>query len=91
MRLNLRSFGSMLDPETCRRMGMGAGIVWAAGVVFLGISLAHLGRRGGRARAAPLSVTMLLSVVLPHGVGVSPDGTLMPVTRSDLLVVYRQK
>jgi len=64
MRLNLRSVGSMLDPETCRRMGMGAGIVWAAGVMFLGISLAHLGRRGGRARAAPLSVTMLLSVVL---------------------------
>ena len=29
--------------------------------------------------------------VRSHGVGVSPDGTLMPATRSDLLVVYRQK
>lgn len=65
MWLNLRSFGPVLDPITYNRMGIGAGIVSAAGVVFLGIALAHLGRRGGRASAALLSVTMLLSVVLP--------------------------
>jgi len=29
--------------------------------------------------------------VRSHEVGVGPDGTLMPATRSDLLVVYRQK
>lgn len=65
MWMNLRSFRSVLDPETASRMSMGAGMVSAAGVVFLAIALAHLGRRGGRMSAALLSVTMLLSVVLP--------------------------
>lgn len=65
MWLNLRSFGDVLDPITRSRMGLGAGIVSAAGVVFLGIALAHLGRRGGRTSAALLSTTMVLSVVLP--------------------------
>jgi hypothetical protein len=65
MWMNLRSFGSVLDPETASRMSIGAGMVSAAGVVFLAIALAHLGRRGGRMSAALLSVTMVLSVVLP--------------------------
>src|SRR5688572_21999968 len=65
MWLNLRSFGSVLDPITYDRMAIGAGIISAAGVVFLGIALAHLGRRGGRTSAALLSVTILLSVAMP--------------------------
>jgi hypothetical protein len=48
MWLNLGSFGDVLDPETARRMSIGAGILSATGVVFLGIGIAHLGRRGGR-------------------------------------------
>lgn len=65
MWLNLRNFGDVLDPLTRSRMGMGAGIVSIAGVVFLAVGLAHLGRRGGRTSAALLSLTMVLSVVLP--------------------------
>ncbi len=65
MWLNLRSFGDVLDPITRSRMGLGAGIVSAAGVVFLAIALAHLGRRGGRMSAALLSTTAVLSVALP--------------------------
>jgi len=65
MWLNLRSFGGVLDPITHRRMSIGAGIISAAGVVFLGIALAHLGRRGGRLSAGLLSGTIMLSVALP--------------------------
>lgn len=65
MWLNLRSFGDVLDPLTRSRMSLGAGIVSAAGVIFLGLGVAHLGRRGGRMSATLLSVTMVLSVALP--------------------------
>jgi len=65
MWLNLRGFGGVLDPLTRNRLAVGAGIVSAAGMVFLFIALSHLGRRGGPASAALLSTTMVLSVALP--------------------------
>ncbi len=65
MWLNLRSFGDVLDPITRNRMGLAAGAISAAGLVFLGVGLAHLGRRGGRTSATLLSVTMVLSVAVP--------------------------
>ena len=65
MWLNLGSFGNVLDPETARRMSIGAGILSAAGVVFLGLGTAHIGRRGGRLSAAVLFVTVLVSLAGP--------------------------
>jgi Type I phosphodiesterase / nucleotide pyrophosphatase len=65
MWMNLRSFGPVLDAETRNEMMVGATIVSIAGLVFLTIGLAHLGRRGGRMSAAVLSITMALSVVTP--------------------------
>lgn len=65
MWLNLRGFGDVLDPITRDRMAFGAALVSAAAVVFLGLGLAHLGRRGGRVSAAILSATMVLSVAAP--------------------------
>ena len=65
MWLNLRGFGDVLDPVTRDRMFLGAVLVTAAAVIFLGLGLAHLGRRGGRISAAILSTTMVLSVVAP--------------------------
>ena len=65
MWLNLRGFGEMLDPVTRDRMFVGASLVTGAAVIFLGLGLAHLGRRGGRISAAILSTTMVLSVVAP--------------------------
>jgi hypothetical protein len=65
MWLNLLGFGGVLDRETRDRMFVGATLVTAAGVVFLILGIAHLGRRGGRISAAILSVTMVLSVVSP--------------------------
>ena len=52
MWLNLRGFGDVLDPITRDRMFVGAALVTAAAVLFLGLGLAHLGRRGGRVSAA---------------------------------------
>ena len=46
-------------------MFIGATLVTAAGVVFLILGLAHLGRRGGRVSATILSTTMVLSVAAP--------------------------
>jgi hypothetical protein len=65
MWLNLRGFGDVLDPVTRDRMFVGASLVTAAAVIFLGLGLAHLGRRGGRVSAAILSTTMVLSVAAP--------------------------
>jgi predicted AlkP superfamily phosphohydrolase/phosphomutase len=65
MWLNLLGFGEFLDRETRDRMFVGATLVTAAGLVFLILGLAHLGRRGGRASAGVLSITMVLSVVTP--------------------------
>jgi hypothetical protein len=65
MWLNLRGFGDVLDPITRDRMFLGAVLVTAAAVIFLGLGLAHLGRRGGRISAAILSTTMVLSVGAP--------------------------
>jgi hypothetical protein len=65
MWLNLLGFGDVLDRETRDRMFLGATLVTAAGVVFLILGLAHLGRRGGRISATLLSATMVLSVIAP--------------------------
>jgi hypothetical protein len=65
MWLNLRGFGDVLDPLTRDRMFLGAALVTAAAVIFLGLGLAHLGRRGGRVSAAILSITILLSLAAP--------------------------
>jgi len=65
MWLNLRSFGSVLDLETTRRMAAGAIVTTAAATVFLMIGLAHINRRGGRASATILVLTALMSVVMP--------------------------
>ena len=65
MWLNLRGFGDVLDPITRDRMFNGAALVTAAAVIFLGLGLAHLGRRGGRISAAILSTTIVLSVAAP--------------------------
>jgi hypothetical protein len=63
--LNLRSFGSVLDVETTRRMAAGAIVITAAAVVFLMIGVAHINRRGGRASATILVLTALMSVIMP--------------------------
>jgi hypothetical protein len=65
MWLNLLGFGDVLDPVTRDRMFLGASLVTAAAVIFLGLGLAHLGRRGGRVSATILSITILLSVAAP--------------------------
>jgi predicted AlkP superfamily phosphohydrolase/phosphomutase len=65
MWLNLLGFGEFLDRETRDRMFVGATLVSAAGIVFLILGLAHLGRRGGRVSATMLSITMLVSVATP--------------------------
>src|SRR5262245_4824129 len=65
MWLNLRGFGDVLDPITRDRMFIGAASVTAAAVIFLGLGLSHLGRRGGRISAAILSATMVASVTAP--------------------------
>lgn len=65
MWLNLLGFGEFLDRETRDRMFVGATLLSAAGIVFLILGLAHLGRRGGRVSAAILSITMVLSVATP--------------------------
>jgi hypothetical protein len=65
MWLNLRGFGDVLDPITRDRMFIGASCVTAAAVIFLGLGLSHLGRRGGRISAAILSLTMVASVTAP--------------------------
>lgn len=65
MWLNLRGFGDVLDPMTRNRMFLGASLVTGAAVVFLGLGIAHLGRRGGRISATLLCVTMAASVAAP--------------------------
>ena len=65
MWLNLLGFKDFLDRETRDRMFVGATLVTAAGLVFLILGLAHIGRRGGRVSAAILSITMVLSVATP--------------------------
>lgn len=65
MWLNLRGFGAVLDPLTRERLALGAGLVTVSAVIFLGLGLAHLGRRGGRISAAILSLTMVCSVAAP--------------------------
>ena len=65
MWLNWRGFGDVLDPLTRDRMFLGAVYVTAAAVIFLGLGIAHLGRRGGRISATILVTTMVLSVAAP--------------------------
>lgn len=65
MWLNLIGFRDVLDPVTRDRMFAGASLVSAAAVIFLGLGLAHLGRRGGRISGALLSVTIALSLAAP--------------------------
>lgn len=65
MWLNLRGFGDVLDPITRERMLLGASLVTSAAVMFLGIGLAHLGRRGGRVSAAILAMTIAFSLAAP--------------------------
>lgn len=65
MWLNLRGFGDVLDAVTRGRMMLGAALVTVSAVLFLGLGLAHLGRRGGRLSAAVLSLTMVCSVAAP--------------------------
>ena len=65
MWLNLRGFGDVLDPVTRDRMFFGASLLTASAVIFLGLGLAHLGRRGGRISAAVLSLAMAFSLVAP--------------------------
>src|SRR5829696_6751668 len=65
MWLNLRGFGDVLDPVTRDRMFVGASLVTASTVIFLGLGLAHLGRRGGRVSAAILSLAIAFSIAAP--------------------------
>jgi len=65
MWLNLRGFGNVLDPITRERMFAGASLVTASAVIFLGLGLAHLGRRGGRISGAILSITIAWSLAAP--------------------------
>src|SRR5919106_884294 len=55
----------ILDRETRDRMFVGATLVSAAGIAFLILGLAHLGRRGGQVSATLLSITIVLSVATP--------------------------
>jgi hypothetical protein len=65
MWLNLRGFGDALDPITRDRMFAGASLVTASAVMFLGLGLAHLGRRGGRIGGAILALTIVCSLGAP--------------------------
>ena len=65
MWLNLRAFTTVLDPPTVTRMTAGAVTLSASAVVFLLISLAHLGRRGGNASAVLLIAMMAISIAAP--------------------------
>ena len=65
MWLNLLGFGDFLDRETRDRMFVGATLLSAAGIVFLILGLAHLGRRGGQVSGTILSITIVLSVATP--------------------------
>ena len=83
MWLNLRGFGDVLDPITRDRMFVGTSLVTASAVIFLGLGLAHLGRRGGRTSAAILSTTIVLSVAAPivaRGPGRQPPVPAPPPT-----------
>ena len=65
MWLNLRGFGDVLDAITRDRMFVGASLVTASAVIFLGMGLAHLGRRGGRISGAILAVAIAFSLIAP--------------------------
>jgi len=65
MWLNLRSYGSVLAPDSVPRMTAAAIALSASAVVFLLIAFAHLGQRGGRASAALLTVMMAVSIAAP--------------------------
>ena len=83
MWLNLRGFGDVLDPITRDRMVLGASLLTAATIIFLGIGLAHLGRRGGRISAAFLSLNIVFSLVAPvlaRGPGRQTPLPMRPVT-----------
>ena len=87
MWMNLRGFGDVLDSITRDRMFTGAVLVTASAVVFLGLGLAHLGRRGGRISATILSISIVLSVAAPiiaRGPGrpaAGPARAMPPVVR----------
>lgn len=85
MWLNLVGFRDVLDPITRDRMFAGAALVTASAVMFLGLGLAHLGRRGGRISAAILSLTIVVSLaapVLARGPGRSAPLPTRPTTAS---------
>ena len=65
MWLNLGALGAFLDPDTRTRLVTGASLVSAFAVVFLGIAVAHVGRRGGRVSAIILSVVIVGSIAAP--------------------------
>lgn len=78
MWLNWRGFGDVLDATTRDRMFHGAALLTASAVIFLGLGLAHLGRRGGRISAAVLSITMLCSIGAPLAARGAGRQTLLP-------------
>lgn len=65
MWLNLRGFGDFLDPQTRDHMFLSASLVTASAVGFLGLGLAHLGRRGGRVGGTVLTILILFSLIAP--------------------------
>lgn len=65
MWLNWRGFGDVLDAVTRDRMFTGAALVTTSAVIFLGLGLAHLGRRGGRVGGTILSVAIVFSLTAP--------------------------
>jgi hypothetical protein len=67
MWINLRSFRSVLDQDTLRRMASGAVALTACAVVALGLALVHVGfrRSTSRVRAAVLGLVVVASVALP--------------------------
>ena len=65
MWLNLRSYATVLEPQTTARMTTGAITLSASALVFLLIALAHVGQRGGRVSAILLTAMMAISIAAP--------------------------
>jgi len=77
MWLNLRTFGSMLLPDTASRMTTGAGWMTACAALFLVLGLVHysFSRRGSRVASALSLLTLVASLSLPlaaRGFGIRP-------------------
>lgn len=65
MWLNLRGFSGFLDPATRDHMFLSASLVTASAAAFLGLGLAHLGRRGGKVGGGALAAVIVFSLVAP--------------------------